>query len=400
MKNVKNSINNFQVLGDIFICLCLLIPLLTTAQDSSKQSVSKRFEIKGFVKNMQTASFTNQANSLITGNLIHQRINLKWIINNTMFARIESRNRFFYGEQIKISPGFSKIIEADNGYFDLTSNILSETNLVLNTTLDRALINWSNKKWEITVGRQRINWGINTVWNPNDIFNTFNYFDFDYEERPGSDAIRLQYTSGVFSSFQFAYKFDKNKNKQVGALIYKTNMAKFDWQNFVGIYNEDIVAGTGWAGNLKQTGFKGEASYFHSYKNTDSIGTLSTSVSFVRTFKGNYFTVFSYLYNSCGKDVIYNMADASALYLSAKNLLPFKHTFFAQISKSINPLITVNFSTMFSPTKKSLILFPTLTISLNDNWDLSFIAQSFFADSNNSYHSIANSIFMRLRWSY
>lgn len=30
------------------------------------------------------------------------------------------------------------------------------------------------------------------AWNPNDWFNTYNYFDFDYEERPGTDAIRVR----------------------------------------------------------------------------------------------------------------------------------------------------------------------------------------------------------------
>ena len=39
---------------------------------------------------------------------------------------------------------------------------------------------------------------MNLVWNPNDLFNAFSFVDFDYEERPGSDALRIQKYTGYF----------------------------------------------------------------------------------------------------------------------------------------------------------------------------------------------------------
>jgi hypothetical protein len=63
-----------------------------------------------------------------------------------------------------------------------------------------AYLDYTAGKWQFRVGRQRINWGVNLVWNPNDVFNSFSYFDFDYEERPGSDAVRVQYYTGTTSS--------------------------------------------------------------------------------------------------------------------------------------------------------------------------------------------------------
>ena len=63
--------------------------------------------------------------------------------------------------------------------------------------------------------RQRINWGQTLVWNPNDIFNAYSYFDFDYIERPGSDAIRLQYYPDYSSAIEMAVKADyENKIQQ------------------------------------------------------------------------------------------------------------------------------------------------------------------------------------------
>lgn len=400
MKNAEKITGGFSYVGIGIHFFLLQISFLSYAQDSLLPYPRKHFAIKGFIKDVQSAYFTDNAKSLITGSYIHNRINFRWNIANNLHLRLESRNRLYYGEQVKNTPGFGKYIDTDNGYFDFTYNIISDTSIVFNTTLDRALLSWSKKRWDITIGRQRINWGINIVWNPNDIFNTFNYLDFDYEERPGSDAVRIQYNTGVFSSFQVAYKPAKDGNKQVGALMYKTNIGKYDWQNFAGVYRQDLVAGTGWAGNIKQTGFKGEATYFHSYKTMDTAGTLITSLSFDRTFKGNYFIMASYLYNSGGKDLFYSAADLTKITISVKNLMPFKHTFFAEVSKSINPLVSAGFSAMFSPTKNSLILFPTVGVSLSDNWDLTFIMQSFFADVNNSYRTMGNAVYIRLRWSY
>ena len=62
------------------------------------------------------------------------------------------------------------------------SVLLSADSWFLHTMLDRAWIDYTRGKLQLRLGRQRINWGTNLVWNPNDVFNTFSYFDFDYEE--------------------------------------------------------------------------------------------------------------------------------------------------------------------------------------------------------------------------
>ena len=77
---------------------------------------------------------------------------------------------------------------------------------VFHIMLDRLYAEYTYKNFEAKVGRQRINWGINMAFNPNDIFNAFSYFDFDYEERPGSDAILLKYYTGIASSIEVAGK--------------------------------------------------------------------------------------------------------------------------------------------------------------------------------------------------
>ena len=389
-----------------FLCYLLILfsgsrAFFLFGQNDLKFRISEKIHFRGFIKNMQSTSFISSPQSLITGNYIHNRINFKWDINTNWNLRFESRNRLYYGEQVKSTYQFGKYIEADNGYFCLSHNIIDDSGIVLNTSIDRASLSWTKNNIEVTVGRQRLNWGINLVWNPNDIFNTFNYFDFDYEERPGSDAIRVQYNKGIFSSLQGVYKPAQEYNQQVGAVMYKTNFKKYDWQTFIGVYQEDLVSGTGWAGNINQLGFKGEITYFHSFSMSVKMKEiLIGSISLDKTFKKNYFMMFSYLYNGSAKEILNNASDFSKINLSAKNLMPFTHTFFAQLTKTFNPLVSAGLSCMYSLSKNTLILFPTLTVSLSENCDVALIAQSFFSETVKRYESLGSSIFLRLRWSF
>lgn len=392
-------------IASCILSLCVIglmgLPGFSYAQDTLLTSTPNPIRLFGYIKYLPSVYFEDHIGDLITGNFIHHRLNGKWDVSNQVYIRAEMRNRIFYGEQVRLTPGFGDFIEQDEGLVDLSYNLVEEEALVVNTRLDRLLVNWSANKWDITLGRQRINWGINLVWNPNDLFNAFNYFDFDYEERPGSDALRVQYSSGAVSSFEFAYKFDSHARQQIGALLYKTNFKKYDWQALAGIYYDDIAIGTGWAGNIRNTGFKGELTYFQPRASfSDTSGVFVGSVALDRTFKGDYFATISYLYNSGGTDVFFNTAQLTNIPLSAKNLMPFRHTFFAQASKNLSPIVNGSMSFMFSPAQHTLILFPAIYFSISEDWDLAFIGQCFFAEANGSYGSKGQALYLRLRWSY
>lgn len=385
----------------LFYRVIFLLPLGLSGQDTSNVSTYRNLEFNGYVKNLNSVFLNDQPASIITGNLIHNRLKLKWDISHNLYTRIEARNRLFFGEQVKQTIGFGQYLEVDRGIVDLSFNWISDTSVVFNTQFDRALLNWSNNKWDICLGRQRINWGINLVWNPNDIFNAFNFLDFDYEERPGTDALRVKYYSGDLSSFEIAFKLNDKKNEMVGALLYKTNFRGYDLQYFSGIYFNDIVVGTGWAGNIKDFGFKGEASYFAPYEHTiDSTPSLSLSISIDRNFRNGCFGVFSYLLNTNANKLAGDIAGLGNTQLSAKNLMPFEHSFLLQINKAIHPLLSASMGIIFSPKNNSLILLPSLSGSLSTNWDLSLLAQSFFSENSGTYKTQGTGIYLSLRYSY
>ncbi|MFV7235807.1 hypothetical protein [Flavobacterium sp. ZB4R12] len=376
-----------------FICL--------TVVAQTEETKTPWIELNGYIKDIQSTYFIQKIDSNASVNLIHNRLNFKFNISPKISGRLEIRNRIFYGEQIKQIPDFGKTINQYNGLLNLSHLWIDEKSFVAHSVIDRMLIQYGDEKWDIKIGRQRINWGINNIWNPNDIFNAYNFLDFDYEERPGNDAIRIQRNLNTNSVLELAYKPGKNKEEHTAAFLYKFNKWKYDFQFLGGVYQTDYVFGGGWAGNIKEAGFKGEMSYFIPRKNTlDTSETFSFSIMADQTFKNDWYISLASLYNSNPTNVFAGNESFYNSNLSAKLLFPFRYNFYATVMKTISPIASFNFSFIYSPEKNTLIVVPTYAWNVATNFDLDFTAQSFFAEQTNSYKNLITQIYIRGRWSF
>ncbi|MCF4101575.1 hypothetical protein L1I30_07850 [Gillisia sp. M10.2A] len=363
------------------------------------QEKEEKLFLSGYIKNLHEFSFVDKLEQLQWTTTLHNRLNFKFIPSEEITLRLELRNRLFYGDNVKNILGFSEMISNDNGITDLSWNIIDNNDVLFNTTIDRALVNYIKGNWDITLGRQRVNWGMNLVWNPNDIFNTYNFLDFDYEERPGSDAIRVQYYLGDFSKIEVTAKKGRSKDDHIVAAMYKFNKWEYDIQLITGVYQKDWVIGAGWAGNLKNAGFKGEVSYFVPYETYfNSENVLSTSVSIDYGFKKGLYINGSVLYNSSANALSGSIGNLLYTNLSAKNLMPYKYSGFLQLAKEFTPIFRGTLSTIYSPTNQSVIVMSSLDYSIATNWELNFTGQSFFEFED--YNTLGNSLFVRLRWSF
>jgi len=226
-----------------------------------------------------------------------------------------------YGEIIESSNAYADMLKTDDGFVNMTKMWASGKSYTLHTNIDRAFIEYSNGDFQTTIGRQRINWGIGLVWNPNDIFNTFSYFDFDYEERPGSDAINIQYYTNMISSVQLVSQLDYNNNLKIAGK-YKFNVSNYDIQLIGGYHNKEVIFGTGWAGSIKDAGFRGEISYFSSQKDTINNALIAT-IDADYLFKNQLYLHAAFLYNSDGTT---NKAGRGS-FLLQKNLFYYKKTY-------------------------------------------------------------------------
>lgn len=370
----------------IFFLCCKMI----LAQDSEE----KNWRIYGYVKDMVSLNFPESGDSSLVDNLIHSRLNFSWYPTEKLTTQIEIRTRLFNGDLVKAIPQYAEFVDVNDDYFDLSVMPVNQNNAVLHTMIDRAYVEWQESKWSLRVGRQRINWGVNMVWNPNDIFNAYNFFDFDYEERPGSDAIRFQRYIGYAGGVEVAIKAADNWKEFTGAAMYKWNICNYDMQVLSGVMRNNFVLGGGWAGNLGLAGFKGEMTYFHSLDanvNNEFLG----SVSFDYSFPNSLYLNISGLYNSNANEEG-NLALQSSANLDVRSLSPYEWSSFLQTSYTFHPLINGGVSVLYFVSQPGAFLGPFMTWSIINNLDLDLIGQFYL----NAEPESIRILYARIKYSF
>jgi hypothetical protein len=376
----------------LIFCFTISIP---EALPQEKKSIT----LKGYLSSMQSIMFDSLKGTFINDNLIHNRLNLKGYFGEHKTFALELRNRIFTGDMVKNNDKYPGLIGTDQGLVDLSWNIMNEKSFLINTTIDRFWLDLNYGKFQVRIGRQRINWGQTFVWNPNDIFNAYSFFDFDYVERPGSDAVRFQYYPESSSALEFAIKADNNKDVTAAAL-YRFNKWGYDIQFLAGyVDGEDYVAGTGWSGSIGNISFRGEASWFQPVRHfTDSTGRGLITIGFDKVFKDNSMAQVQIMY--CNDPI--ELSSFNSFYsgnLSSKDLAFSRFSAFGQFSIPANPLLNLSISAMWFPDIRGYFAGPSLDYSLAENVDFSLIWQHFDSRMDGNRTRI-NLGFLRLKYSF
>jgi hypothetical protein len=343
--------------------------------------------------------FDTLSGPVLYDNLLHNRINFKGFIGENVTIAVELRNRLFTGDMVRSFTGYSDMIGTDEGWIDMSWNILDKSSFLLNTTIDRLWVDLNLNKFQATIGRQRINWGQTLVWNPNDIFNAYSFFDFDYIERPASDAIRLQYYPSFSSSIEIAAKADRDDNVTAAAL-YRFNKWGYDIQFLAGYSNgSDIVAGTGWSGAIGSVSFRGEGTWFRpagSFRDTESVFLVTAGLD--KIFEKNSMLQFQVMY--CNSPLeLNNITSFYSQNLSAKDLAFSKFSAFGQFTWAINPLINLGLSAMWFPDLDGFFAGPSFDYSIAEKLDFSLLWQHFDAELG-GIRTRMNLAFLRVKYSF
>lgn len=363
------------------------------------QTDSIKWDQKSYIKFLHTEFFIPDLDQSLSDQLFHHRYNVKYYPNPYWTLRLEVRSRLFYGELVKNTPNFAASIDnANNDYFDLSWVVASSKSIVLHTMIDRLSAGYSKGPWDIRVGRQRINWGIHTFWNANDLFNAFSFTDFDYEERPGSDAVLVRYYFNGNASVEVAGKASDHIRKGTYASLWRFNRSNYDFQVLGGYFQDNAVAGLGWAGNLGTAGWKGEWSFFHPLANGDAnVFTGATGIDY--SFAKGTYVQLGFMVNSQGE----TSAPVTELFnfnLSAKNLYPYRSAIYVQASHPISPLVNGGLSIIYSPVKSQpFFVNPTVSVSVAENWDLDLVGQILW-NKTDHFYSPLQAFFLRMKYSY
>ncbi|MDW3193695.1 MAG: hypothetical protein R8G66_15095 [Cytophagales bacterium] len=377
-----------------FLLLILLLLATSLVAQEEEEEKKKTTRLSGYLKDMVSMNILPSQDDVAIDNLIHNRLNFRWFPSQQFQFRLEVRNRIFFGDFVSQIPNYGEFIDVNDDYFDASILVVDKNDLVIHSMIDRAYAEWKQESWSLSVGRQRINWGVNLAWNPNDIFNAYSFFDFDYEERPGSDAIRFQKYRGYAGGYEIAVSMADELDEVTAAYLYKWNQHNYDFQVLSGVMRNNFVLGGGWAGSIGNAGFKGEMTYFEPLGNTDQ-RTFLASISGDYVFANSLYLNGSILFNSA-PITSGSLLQASTANLDVRSLSPYRYSAFLQASFPAHPLFNVGISTMTFPGNQGVFINPFLTWSMLSNLDLDLIGQIFaWSDSDDVYVMYA-----RVKWSF
>lgn len=376
---------------------CLLLIIIS---GSFTSVFAQQLDFRGYIKELGSISTGNDLKPIRYDNILHHRHETHLSFDNGLELRADLRTRLLAGWTVENTPGYSDFLEQDPGYFDLSRILIESDRSLLHTTVDRLQLSYYSGLWEVSLGRQRINWGKSFVWNPNDLFNAYAYLDFDYEERPGTDAASVSYNWSYASSVQLGYRIGDSVDESVIAGMFRGNIGAYDVQIIAGSYYEQWVLGGGFSGYLKDSGLYGEVSYFHEKKDLkNNRGHITATLGADHMFRNAVYLSGELLYNGG-----YNTVTSPLLQLTtpptADNLFISKSGIYLNSSYQLSPLTTLSGGFLSSFTESVYILIPQISYSVSENMDLLVLAQVFRGTLLDGVTETPNLLFFRLKWSY
>lgn len=383
--------------------LLLLILLFVWHSPLSGQFSSDRVEMGGYFQMMPVRISAElpppMGDSVLWEARVQNRLTTRWFISDNITLNAHLRTRFFYGDLIKTIPGYAQVIDSDSRFANLSFLIAEESSWLLHTQPDRLNLDWNRGVWRVMAGRQRINWGINSVTNPNDLFNIYSFYEFDYPERPGSDAIRVQYFRDWASRVEVAWRPDRELSNSVAAALFAFNRSGYDIQLISGYYRGRLAAGGGWAGSIRQSGFKGEWMVFTDLEKERSVQktTLIAGISADHMFDGGLFLILEGLYNSAG--------DLDQFSLFGDSFTPdnpgfSRWQYSMQGNYPLSPILSGSLALLVYPDQEALFISPSAVWSVQQNLDLTILMQIFTGSSDSPFGRSGSVAAASLIWNF
>jgi hypothetical protein len=386
---------------NFFFYLINILIFTSTVTEKTYSQFESPFRLRGYVREMPSILLDRDFSDPVFGNLVHNRLNFRWDMTRTLELNIEGRNRLFFNEQFRDFPEIRDMFEHDHGLIDMSWVWLSDGAWLGHTEIDRMFLSWRTPSWRIRIGRQRVNWGINLVSNPNDLFNVYSFFDFDYVERPGSDALRVQHYFGFMSSVEFAVSPARHSRDMVAAAKLGLNRWEYDFQIIAGYYRNRFALGGGWAGNLGQAGFKGEATWFYDLEEIPGRqhGNVVAAAGLDYMFAGGTFGVIEFLYNG-GHGRISDEAFLITEPLRADNIMFSEFAVTMSTDHPFSPILSGGLAVMGLPDINALFFMPNIKYSVMTDLDFEAVAQIFIGGKGTIFEGAGSALYAVLQYSF
>jgi hypothetical protein len=334
------------------LTFCLYPNLVTATTD-----IFGYFENRFFLLEDPKQSWENIKEKLSLGDYNRLRLKLKASTSEKVVLNVAVDFFSFHG--IMTSP-FGTAGEG-NATMDDTVKI----------DLDRAYANLYFKKFDLTIGKQRVALGVSYLWAPLDIFNRVNILE-PKEEKPGTNALKIYVPLGGSSSFTGIFAPDTTFNYSKSGVRLKTQISDVDMA--VTFIRSGLIQTSVYGIDLRGENFIGwwlEGGYFVTPEQKD----FKLVIGFDYTFpiKTGLYWLNEFYYDSSGEKEVsqYNYETL----LSGDRFTLGRKYFFSMLRYNFSDFFTASISYIGNWGDGSYIISPTLQYEISQNV---FISSGFY----------------------
>lgn len=135
-------------------------------------------------------------------------------------------------------------------FLDLEDQILEREHATWRQLLYRAYVFFESEKLELTVGRQRIPWGVGRLWNPIDRLNAIGPLAIEPDQSQGVDAIKARWLFSGFTYLEGVYAAGARGRDRAVVGRLAGVLHDVDYSMIAGVIEQAPTLGFDLAGNL------------------------------------------------------------------------------------------------------------------------------------------------------
>lgn len=375
----------------LIIYILLLLPELSYPLElfrGDRSSVS----IGGSYKNL-TVTGRTLSKEPFTSYLNRFRLDMDISLSDSILVKTIYDNEITLGSILRRGEFLLAKGERDDALFDLSRPLVDDSALYWRHLLYRIYIKYTSSAFNLTLGRQRIAWGQARIWNPTDLFNPVSPLQIEGDQRLGVDAINLEYTLGALSGLNIVYApRSRNRDTSRGIRLL-TNLKGYDLSLMLGEFREDRVLGFDFAGNIGDSGLRGEGVFTDQRDDREFVRLV---LSWDYSFPNTLYILFEYLYNggNLGRGASLTATTTFKGEINTRN----RNFIAGHLGYDLTPLIRFNLSTIYDIDGDSIFISPVMTYNILSNIDWEIGLQSFDGDMDSEFGSLPNIYYTSLEW--
>ena len=289
----------------------------------------------------------------------------------------------------------TEISENKRQIVKLAQNIHTDTHTVINHYLDRFFIKQIFDFGELSVGRQRVSWGVGRIWQPTDLFNPLNPANFSKIEKDGADVVSAKVYIGNFTDLEIVYNPTMSIYHDNYGARFRTNYKEYDLSLMTGYFDGTYVVGGDFAGNLSDAGFRGEFVYSAVNENVEQ-DFLKFILGLDYQFSENIYGLIEYQHNGQGTNYR-NQYDFVSLLKG--DILNVGTNYIAlNANYRLNDLTNIGFGNISNINDSSGFFNISGIYQISQSWQFNLTAMLTYGSKGSEYRLYPYAVYMITEW--